>query len=83
MCSLKVATFTGVLLQVKAFVLYLHHYDHEVLSGEVQLFFKALSKRSLKLFEFAFTPTLMPNARAKYVAHRASCLVDCNTKFTC
>ena len=46
---------------------------NEVLSGEVQTFFKALSKRSLKLFKFAFIPTLMPNARVKYVAHRASC----------
>ena len=62
--------FTGVLLQVKVFVLYPHRYDHEVLSGEVQTFFKALSKRSLNLFKFAFIPILMPNARVKYVAHR-------------
>ena len=74
MCSLKVTIFTGVLLQIKAFVLYPHRYDHEVLSGEVQTLFKALSKRSLKLFKFAFIPTLMPDARVKYVAHRASCL---------
>ena len=31
MCSLNVAGFTGVLLQVKTFVVYPHHYDHEVL----------------------------------------------------
>ena len=35
MCSLKVAIFTGVLLQVKTFVLYPHHNDCEVLPGEV------------------------------------------------
>ena len=73
MCSLKVAIFTDVLLQVKAFVLYPHRYDHEALSGKVQTFFKALAKRSLKLFKFAFISTLMPYARVKYVAHRASC----------
>ena len=57
MCSLKVAFFTDVLLQVKSFVLYQQRYDHEVHSGKVQTF-KALSKRSLKLFNFAFIPTL-------------------------
>ena len=46
MCSLKVASFTGVQLQVKTFVLYPHHYDHEVLPGELQTFFKALSRKS-------------------------------------
>ena len=59
MCSLKVAISTGVLLQVKTFVLYPHRYDHEVLPGEVQTLFKALSGRS-KLFKFAFIPTLVP-----------------------
>ena len=38
--------FTGLLLQVKTCVLYPHHYDHEVLPGEVQTFFKALSRKS-------------------------------------
>ena len=60
MCSLKVGIFTDVLLQVKTFVLYPHRYDHEVLSGKVTMFFKALSTRSLKLFKFSFIPTLMP-----------------------
>ena len=46
MCSLKVAIFTGALLQVKTIVLCPRHYDHEVLPGEVQMFFKALSTRS-------------------------------------
>ena len=47
MCSLKEANFTAVLLQVKTFVLYPRHYDQEVLPGEVQMFFKALSTRSI------------------------------------
>ena len=35
MCSLWVAVLTAVLLQVKTFVLYLCHYDQEVLPKEV------------------------------------------------
>ena len=46
MCSLKVAILSDVLLQVKIFILYPRHYDQEVLSGEVQMFSKALATRS-------------------------------------
>ena len=60
---------------MKTFVLYPHHYDQEVLPGEVQMFFKALASRS----NFANLPLLgsstyshsycpeAPNARVKYV----------------
>ena len=44
--SLLVAILTAVLLQVKTFVLYPHHYDQEVLLGEVHMFFKALATAS-------------------------------------
>ena len=37
---------TAVLVQVKTFLLYPHHYDQELLPGEVQMFFKALATRS-------------------------------------
>ena len=47
MCSLKVAIFTGVLLQVKTFVLYPDHYDHEVLPGEKKNISEALSLSQL------------------------------------
>ena len=73
MCSIKVAIFTGVMLRVKTSALYPLHYDHEVLPGEVQMFFKALSSRS-SLFKFAFIGQLLcPDVGVKYVAHRASC----------
>ena len=41
MSSLQVATLTDILLQVKTFVLYLRHYDQEVLHEDVQIFFKS------------------------------------------
>ena len=41
MYSLWAAILTPILLQVKTFVLYPHHYDQEVLPKEVQMFFKA------------------------------------------
>ena len=44
MCSTKVAIFTDVLLQVKAFVLYPHRYDHEALSGKVETFSRLWQK---------------------------------------
>ena len=44
--SLWVPILTTILLQVKTFVLYPHHYDQEVLPSEVQMFFKALAGRS-------------------------------------
>ena len=81
MCSLQVAILTAVLLQVKTFVLYPHHYDQEVPPVEVQMFFKALATRSW-ICRYAFIgelylfPLLLPGApyvRVKYVAHRASC----------
>ena len=59
MCSPKVAIFTGVLLQVKTFVLYTHHYDHEVLPGEVHTFFKALSRRSYYQFQLSVKARLL------------------------
>ena len=55
-----------------------HHYDQEVLSGEVQMFFKALTTSS-QLCKFAFIGRLYlfplycseaPNTRVTYVAHR-------------
>ena len=46
MCSLWVAILTAVLLQVKSFVLYPHHYDQEVFPEEVQMFFNALATSS-------------------------------------
>ena len=83
MCSLKVAILTAVLLQVKAFVFYPCHYDQEVLPGEVQMFFKALEKvLTLQICLYWAADTCphsycpeTPNARVKYVAHRASCLL--------
>ena len=59
MCSLKLAIFTGVLLQVKTFVLYPHHYDREVLPGEVQTFFKALSRWSYYQFQLSLKARLL------------------------
>ena len=63
MCSLKLAIFTGVLLQVKAFVLDLHHYDREVLPGEAQTFFKALSRRSYYQFQLSVKVRLLMQHR--------------------
>ena len=74
MCSLKVAIFTGVLLEVKTLVLYPYHYDHEVLPGEVQTFLRlcqqGLNFSNLPLFPLSCREA--PNAHVKYVAHRVS-----------
>ena len=79
MCSLKLAIFAGVLLQIKTFVLYPHHYDREVLPGEVQTFFKALSGRSYYQFQLSVKARLLIRHRPsrillfeRYVFFRSS-----------
>ena len=64
----------------KTFVLYPYHYDQEMLPEEVQMFFKALKGLNFanlpllgnSTYSYSYCPEA-PNARVKYVAHRASC----------
>ena len=84
MCSLWVAILTAVLLQVKTFVLYPHHYDPKRAPRGSTDVFQGFDNKVLTLqicfYSGSWTyshsctvPTEAPNARVKYVAHRASC----------